>query len=227
MKTSIIIRAYNSEKTIERALESALNQEFPKSDSEVVMVDDGSTDHTREILKKFENEPNVTLVFQKNQGPLAAVDTGVKNSKGIYLILLDADDSLEKDFLRSAVPTLDNEPEIDFVYADYYEHEDGLVKIINTGDNLFNVISGGILYRKSSLEKAGYWRSDVPWPEYDLFLRTIDTWKGKHMQGVYYHYFRQPQSLSKIDPEWSRKNMEKLKELHPAHADLVDKIRVY
>lgn len=227
MKASIIIRVYNSEKTIERAILSALEQNFSRDEFEIIAVNDGSSDKTKEILHKFEGEKNFLVIDQENQGPLAALGRGIKESGGIYLTLLDADDSLESGFLRSAVSVLDMEPEIDFVYADYYEHEGDSLKIVETEKNLFNTIAGGILYRKNSLEKVGYWRNDIPWPEYDLFLRTIDTWKGKHISGVYYHYFRQPHSLTRSNREWSRKSVEKLKELHPDKLDLISKIRDY
>jgi glycosyltransferase involved in cell wall biosynthesis len=89
---SIIIPAFNYERYVARAIESALAQDYPSV--EVVVVDDGSTDGTAAVAKTFEAR-GVTVVSQENQGLAAARNTGIRHSKGDLLFFLDADDYLE------------------------------------------------------------------------------------------------------------------------------------
>lgn len=93
---SIVIPSYNREKFLAIALNSVLNQSF--SDYEVIIVDDGSTDNTKETIKKFCHE-KIKYYYQKNQGPAAARNLGVKKSSGKYICFLDSDDRFRKDKL--------------------------------------------------------------------------------------------------------------------------------
>ncbi|PJA94745.1 hypothetical protein CO130_02855, partial [Candidatus Jorgensenbacteria bacterium CG_4_9_14_3_um_filter_38_10] len=85
---SIIIPAYNAEKYIQRALESALAQTY--KDIEIIVIDDGSTDKTAEIIKTYQ-DPRIIYFFQKNQGQGPARNNGIKKSQGEYITFLDAD----------------------------------------------------------------------------------------------------------------------------------------
>lgn len=92
MKISIIIPYYNSEKWIARCLDSLLNQDIPKEEYEVLVVDDGS-DHDVSILKSYADKyDNIRYLWQKNQRQGAARNHGIKESKGDYLFFCDSDD---------------------------------------------------------------------------------------------------------------------------------------
>lgn len=100
-EVSIIIAAYNSEKFIERCLNSALNQSFKAI--EIVCVDDGSTDSTGKIIIDLSlNNKNIKLISQDNQGAASARFAGYKNSVGKYICILDSDDELEFDAIEKA-----------------------------------------------------------------------------------------------------------------------------
>jgi|GEM_PF-1846772 glycosyltransferase involved in cell wall biosynthesis len=91
IKVSIIIPAYNSEKTIEKAIRSALQQTY--SDFEIIIVDDASTDKTKKIINSFEDSRIIYLKHKKNSGgPAKSINTGIKNSKGDYIAILENDD---------------------------------------------------------------------------------------------------------------------------------------
>lgn len=97
---SVIIPLYNKEPIIERTIRSVLSQDY--NDFEVVIVNDGSTDKSMEVLKnalpRIKQELNVntpvTIISQENGGPSKARNTGVKNAKGEWIVFLDADDEL-------------------------------------------------------------------------------------------------------------------------------------
>jgi glycosyltransferase involved in cell wall biosynthesis len=86
---SIVIPAYNQGHYLDAAIRSALGQTH--RDIEVVVVDDGSTDHTREVAAGF-SDPRVKYVYQENRGLAAARNTGIRESRGAYLTFLDSDD---------------------------------------------------------------------------------------------------------------------------------------
>ena len=89
MKISVILPVYNSEKYIRKAIESVLNQTF--SDFELIIVNDGSTDNTLDIIKSFEDD-RITIINQSNQGPGAARNNALKIARGQYVMYLDSDD---------------------------------------------------------------------------------------------------------------------------------------
>lgn len=86
---SVIIPLYNKEQIIEKSLKSVLSQDY--DDFEVVIVNDGSTDRSAEIVKRI-NDSRIRLIEQENGGPSKARNTGVKNAKGDWIVFLDADD---------------------------------------------------------------------------------------------------------------------------------------
>lgn len=88
---SVIIPLYNKEAIVERSVKSVLSQDY--DDFEVVVVNDGSTDRSAEIVKSIHN-PRITLIEQENGGPSKARNTGVKHAKGEWILFLDADDEL-------------------------------------------------------------------------------------------------------------------------------------
>ncbi len=96
---SIIIPVYNSEKYLRRTLDSVLNQEF--QNFEVIMINDGSSDSSLEIMEEFEKKFNMCQIINtKNQGVSAARNIGIKYSRGKYLSFIDSDDFVHPSFLK-------------------------------------------------------------------------------------------------------------------------------
>lgn len=100
MELSIIIPFYNVEKYIDQCLNSILKQNIPRSDYEIILIDDGSTDNSLNIAKKYtEENSNIQLFFQRNQGVSISRNNGLKYAKGKYLYFIDADDYIALDTL--------------------------------------------------------------------------------------------------------------------------------
>jgi glycosyltransferase involved in cell wall biosynthesis len=95
---SIIIPSYNRAHIIERAIQGVLDQTF--KDFEIVIVDDGSTDNTKEILQAFTSDNRIKSIYQTNAGVCSARNTGAKQAEGEFLIFLDSDDTVEKSWLE-------------------------------------------------------------------------------------------------------------------------------
>jgi glycosyltransferase involved in cell wall biosynthesis len=87
---SVLIDTYNHERFIEEAIVSVLEQDFPASDREIIVVDDGSTDRTPEIVRKF--EPQLRLLRKSNGGQASAFNAGIPECKGEIIAFLDGDD---------------------------------------------------------------------------------------------------------------------------------------
>lgn len=101
MKLSIIVPVFNEEKTILEVLKSLNKLSIPKVLKEIIVVDDGSTDSTREKLKKIKNAK--VIYHDKNKGKGAAVKTGIKSATGEYIIIQDADLEYNPKFISSLI----------------------------------------------------------------------------------------------------------------------------
>lgn len=110
---SVIVPAYNAEKYLGEALESALAQ--TRQDVEIILVDDGSTDGTAAIARSF--GARVQLVQQENRGVGGAVNTGLRRARGDLLAFLDADDRWLADKLSLQVSWMEAHPETDLVFG--------------------------------------------------------------------------------------------------------------
>lgn len=92
---SIIMPVYNSEKYLERAIKSVVDQ--TEENWELILVDDGSTDHTSEICDEAkDNDDRVRVIHQQNSGPSAARNNGLKCSTGKYIAFIDIDDVIHR-----------------------------------------------------------------------------------------------------------------------------------
>lgn len=107
-KVSVIIPAYNKQESILETLNSVFTQTF--KNFEVIVIDDGSTDNTKEIVTSFSKD--IIYIYQENQGQGAARNTGIEAATGDYIVFLDADDYWESPFLESCYNFLENHPDL-------------------------------------------------------------------------------------------------------------------
>ncbi|MEI7475133.1 MAG: glycosyltransferase family 2 protein [bacterium] len=98
MKVSVIICTYNYAHLISETIESVLNQSYPQEKIEIIVVDDGSTDNTKEVVQKFKNK--VTYIHKNNEGQTSAFNVGFNNSNGEVIFFLDSDDLFYPDKIK-------------------------------------------------------------------------------------------------------------------------------
>jgi len=143
-KVSIIIPVFNDEAHVADAIESALSQTYP--DVEAVVVDDGSTDATPDILKRYEGK--IVLVTQENQGAGGSRNAGIRASRGEYLSFLDSDDLFMPAKSEIQAELLDRHPDVGLVY--------GVCRAIDERD--------GSVIKMTRVERSARDRSNGPFP---------------------------------------------------------------
>lgn len=124
-KVSIIIPVYNTEKYIEKCLNSVINQNY--SNIEILIIDDGSTDKSLQICNKFKEQDKRIEILQTNhQGVSNARNLGIEKSTGKFVIFIDSDDWIENNLIKDAIHIY-NEYNVDIVFYD--------MKVLNNDKN--------------------------------------------------------------------------------------------
>lgn len=160
MDVSIIIAVYNGEKYIGRAIRSCMNQSMAKSDFEIIVVDDGSTDYTWSIATAFANatrneQPRIRAIrLDENRGIGYACNEGIKKALGQFIIRVDADDYISEELLKTEYQFLMANKDMDAVACDYYIVDE---REIVQGRMRMNEqpLACGIMFRKDTLVNIG------------------------------------------------------------------------
>ncbi len=207
MKLSVIIPVYNTEKYLRKCLESVFNQDLPLDEYEIICINDGSTDHSENILLEFaEKYSNLIYIKQENQGVSIARNQGLDKAKGNYITFLDADDFLEKNILQDIITTAEKD-DLDLLYLKmtYVDEEDKI-----TGEFKMNSeevsIQDGFTHQRRGFIVSLYKREiigdlrfvkDIIIAEDALFNIMIHTFaKRVSYYPKYSYYYRQHNSSS-------------------------------
>jgi len=166
---SVIIPCYNYAGYLREAVESVVQQTF--KDFEIIIVNDGSTDNTKEVAEelilKYQNDYRIKLINQQNSGqPAIARNNGIKESKGEYILCLDADDKIAPTMLEECFFTLEANPSLGIAYTHRQDFDgaDNLVKALEYNFEtlkLQNIMSVCSLFRKKAWEEVGGYRTNV------------------------------------------------------------------
>ncbi|MEM0481126.1 MAG: glycosyltransferase [Candidatus Aenigmatarchaeota archaeon] len=179
-KVSVLIAAYNEEKNIGKCLESLRNINYPKEKLEIIVVDDGSKDKTYEIAKSF----GVKVYKIKHSGKCAALNFGLKKCKGKYILTLDADTILDKDFIIEAIPLFDKKTaaisasmnilnekniltlfqKVEYIFASLFKKA---LNVFSTG--FLFVFGAATIYKANILKKFKF--KNVSTEDFDLAVR--------------------------------------------------------
>ena len=126
---SVLIDTYNHEAFIEQAVASALDQDFPASDREILVVDDGSTDRTPELLARF--GPQIRVLHKSNGGQASAFNLAIPECRGEIIVFLDGDDWWKRGKLQRVTDLMDKDPAIGMVgHAIIESFNDGTERVI-------------------------------------------------------------------------------------------------
>ena len=193
MRVSIIITNYNYDRFLGRAIQSSLAQSvLAPDDWEVIVVDDGSADNSRRVLKSFAGD--ITVLFHpERRGLPAAINTGVRASRGVYILRLDADDWLDRHTAFILSYFLDHNKEMGFVWPDYYIY-DQYERVI---DRISQPQGAGVMFRKQLLVDVGLYDEEMLVHEdKDILLRCIEKYPGYHLKMPLYRYYRHGDNLT-------------------------------
>lgn len=223
VKVSVVIPTYNRAHLLVECLSSVLSQSF--RDFEIIVIDDGSTDNTREMISTLP----VTYIWQENQGPPAAFNKGIEQAKGEYIAILGSDDTLLNNALAKGVEVLDQCPEVAFSYGQAYLVDEngtvfGLEKprssssyVWDGKDEIRELITFGnhitgstVMIRRSCLEDVGTFRQDFRSgsEDLDLWIRLARRYSVAYIAEplakfrAHYESFSAKRSLS----EWETTN---------------------
>jgi len=183
---TVIIPAYNVAKYIAKAIESVLSQNY--QNFELIVINDGSTDRTEDIVRAFKDE-RIKYLYQENAGLANAHNVGIKSSKGVFVIKLDADDMMTPDFIARHLLEFEKCPQADLVYCDdrLIDEDDRTIRVIKRLEysdrkslirDLFRcgfpVVPFRTCIRKSVFDKIGFFDESLLVAEdYDIMRRFV------------------------------------------------------
>jgi hypothetical protein len=147
-RVSVVIAAYNAAPWIIETVESVLAQEYP--DFETIIVDDGSGDATRQLLKPYLDR--LTYVWQPNAGQPSARNTGIRIASGALIAFVDADDLWIRDKLKRQVALFIDRPELGLVYSDAVYFADGPRAIVAVARKGLSQLPEGDVFRRLFVE---------------------------------------------------------------------------
>lgn len=165
---SVIIPAYNIEKHISQAIESVIGQSY--KNIEIIMVNDGSTDGTEKIIQHYaKKDGRIIILNQSNGGVSAARNYGFRIAKGEYFCILDADDIMMPEKIKSQIDFLEQNPSADLTYSKVYYFFDGTYDIYRhdlatvSGDAVYKqllkygnfIYTGTVCFKRSVFDSFG------------------------------------------------------------------------
>ncbi|MDZ8221840.1 glycosyltransferase family 2 protein [Nostoc sp. ChiVER01] len=211
---SIIIPTYQRADLVSETIESVLAQTY--TDYEIIVVNDGSTDNTREVLAQFKDK--ITVIHQENKGLPAARNTGIIASRGRYIAFVDDDDLWIPYKLEKQVACFESNPNIGLVYSNIVffkdnrllssdlwpkrSHPPGVLK-----DSMLFVLNFipilSVLVRRECLDEVGLFDQTLKYCEdYDLWLRIIEKFSV--------HFLNEPLGLYHWTTNSLSKNQEQI-----------------
>jgi glycosyltransferase involved in cell wall biosynthesis len=192
---SVLITAYNVEKYIGRALRSVLSQSMDRNSFEIMVVNDCSTDRTRFALEVFEDE--IRSVHNETRlGLPRSLNRGIRRVRGQFIVRVDGDDYIHRDFLKILELHLRLNPEIDAAACDYFLVDDD-EHILARKDCMAEPIACGIMFRIEQLIDIGLYDEDFLCREdEDLRLRFLKKYQIERVKLPLYRYRKHENNMT-------------------------------
>lgn len=220
---TVYLVCYNYSKYVEQSIESVLSQAYKKY--ELIIIDDGSTDDSRDIILRYVDHPNVRVIFQENKGLIATNNIAIRAANGDYVMRLDADDYLDENVLLVLVNAIEESEDIALVFPDYYYVDDnGNI----TGQERRHDFQGEVtlldqpahgactLIRKDCLLEAGGYSGEFTCQDgWDLWLKLTENYRVRNVNLPLFYYRRHGESLSSD----SEKILSTRSEIYKKHAE--------
>lgn len=208
---SVIMPTYNRAGYIKKALDSVFSQTF--DNFEIIIIDDGSGDNTKEVLEPYLNNERVFYIFQKNQKVSKARINGIKNSRGKYIALLDSDDYwLDKEKLTKQVNFFEKNP-------DYVLTSGGIIRITESGKEISRTLNlekdndirknmlssclfapSAAMFKRKDYEQVGGFNSSTDLSEdLELFMQLGRIGKLYNFQDYFLAYLQGQQNRSNFN----------------------------
>ena len=230
-KVSVIIPTYNSSRTISKTLQSVFKQTY--SDFEVLLINDGSTDHLMEVLKGFQDS-RLQILNYENGGLSVARNRGIDRASGDYLIFLDADDLWSSDKLESHVNALDNarktNPKAGVVYSwSYFLDDETNACYINhpkpyEGDVLADILGSNFvtsgsnpMITREAINSVGYFNDNFKGAsDWDYWIRLARQWRYVLIPERQVFYRQSRTSMSSNVPKMEQDQLRVINTIFPS-----------
>lgn len=190
-KISVIMPVYNGEEYIKNTVESVLGQTF--SDFEFIIIDDGSTDNTLNILKNF-SDNRIKILNQNHGGIVKALNLGIKESQGEYIIRIDADDICISNRFEKLITYMNENPNVSVCgsWVRKIDKEGNVIgelkyppidhKDIKRYAILHNpFIHPSVIVRKKVFDKVGLYKNFKHNEDYELWTRVLKVGRGHNI----------------------------------------------
>jgi glycosyltransferase involved in cell wall biosynthesis len=199
---SVAISTYNMGRFLPAALRSLFRQDLPRKCFEIIVVDDGSNDHTAKVLSRYSRD--LRVISHSRQGLVASINAAVRHARGRYFVRLDADDQVASDLLSLACRLLSANRDAACLLSDHWEVRDRTRtrKRVRPSD-IYTLIACGTVFPTGLLRQAGGYRP-LYWEEYDLYLRLRERGEFIYLPLPLYFYRKHRRSMTANDEERKR-----------------------
>lgn len=212
-KVSVILPAYNAAAHLGKAIDSILDQTFP--DFELIIINDGSTDSTSELLVKYQ-DPRIKVITQENLGLPKALNHGLAIARGIYIARQDADDISLPNRLEKQVQFLEKNERYGLIGTwsqiitpdgptnrqHVHPTSNGQIQVQLLINNQF--VHSSVMFRASCLKMTGKYSEDTnhfPPEDYDLWLKMAKYVLVANIPEILVRYLEEPNSISRTKQE--------------------------
>jgi O-antigen biosynthesis protein len=219
---SVVVPCHNYGRFLAEAVESIERQTRPAD--EVVVVDDGSTDETSEVVERLRRTLRTELVVVSRHPARGAAQTfndGVLASRGDLVVILSADDRLSDRYLELTEEAL-ADPEVTFAYAEARMF--GVVDMVQPAPSFSarelargNYVNGSAMFRRSLFDAVGGFKRDLRWEDWEFWLHAVERGAtGRPVPGCWLDYRRHPEGSRDTMTRWDALGCHfRLHALHP------------
>jgi len=209
---SIVIPAYNAEKTVIETLESVINQVY--KNIEVIVINDGSTDNTFNIVQEFASAHSNIKVFSKsNEGLPETRNYGFQYVSGEYLVFLDADDLLDATYVSSCIKEYHNNSQLDIVHTQtqLFERETGVLQSEDYSKEAIlrtNCFTATAMMKSSNFKAIGLYDTNLKFAEdWEMWIRMTAQFDNVYKINKPLFYYRKRHTKDSMTDENRRENI--------------------